>query len=88
MGVLGCGHPISMSVWHSGIIFFAVINSAAISASAANVITVLIICAIVNTDPLSFGFGSFSERKILAPALLLDHDSFRNTASACAANII
>ena len=77
-----------MSVWRSGIIFFAVINSAAISASAANAITVLIICEIVNTGPLSFGFGSFYERNICAPALLLARDSFRNTASACAANIV
>ena len=77
-----------MSLWRSGIIFFAVINSAAISASAANAITVLIICAIVNTGPLSFGFGSFYERNICAAALLLARDSFRNTTSACAANII
>ena len=77
-----------MSVWRSGIIFSAVINSAAIYASAADAITVLIICAIVNTGPLSFGLGSFSERNICAPALLLAHDSFRNPASACAANII
>ena len=77
-----------MSVWRSGIIFFDVINSAAISASAADVITVLIICAIVNTGPLSFGFGSFSDSKIFAPDLLLALDSFKNPASACAANII
>ena len=79
-----------MSVWCSGIIFFSVINSAAISASAAaaDAITVLIICAIVNTGPLSFVFGSFPERKICAPALILVRYSFRNPASACAANII
>ena len=77
-----------MSVWRSGVIFFAVINSAAISAYAADAITVLIICAIVNIGPLSFGFGSFSESNICAPALLLARDSFRNPASACVANII
>ena len=49
-----------MSVWRSGIIFFAVINSDAISASAADVINVLIILEIVKTRPLSFGLGSFS----------------------------
>ena len=49
-----------MSVWRSGIIFFAVINSADISASVADAITVLIICAVVNAGSLSFGFGSFS----------------------------
>ena len=46
-----------MSVLRNGIIIFAVIKSAAISASAADAITVFIICAIVNIGPLSFGFG-------------------------------
>ena len=77
-----------MGVWCSGIIFFAVINIAAISASTADAMTILIICAIVNTGPLSFGFGSFSESNICAPALLLACYSLRNPASACAANII
>ena len=70
IGNLGCGQPISMSVLRSGIIFLDVMYSAAISASAADAITYLMIFAIVNTGPLSFGFGSFSERKIWAPALL------------------
>ena len=77
-----------MSVLSSGIIFFAVIYSAAIYASAADAITVLNICAIVKTVPLSFGLGSFSERNICAPALLLTLDLLRNSASACAANIV
>ena len=72
-----------MSVWCSGIIFFAVINSAAISASAADTMTVLIIFAIVKTGPLSFGLCSFSERSICAPALLLDIDSLINPTSTC-----
>ena len=42
MGVWGCVHPISMSVLRNGIIFFAVINSTAIYASAADAITVLL----------------------------------------------
>ena len=63
-----------MSVWRSGIIFFALINSTAISATAADAITVLIICAIVKTGPLSFGLGSFSERNICAPDLILALD--------------
>ena len=62
--------------------------NAAISASAADAITVLMICAIVKTGPLSFGFGSFSESNICAPARLLDFDSLRNPAYVCAANII
>ena len=77
-----------MSVWRNGIIFFAVINSADIYASAADAINVFIICAIVNIGPLSFGFGSFSDRNICAPAMFLSLDSSRNPASVCAANII
>ena len=57
IGIWGYGRHISMSVWRSGIIFFDVNNSAAISASAADAITVLIICAIVKKGPLSFGLG-------------------------------
>ena len=64
-----------MSVLRNGIIFFAVIKSAAIYASAAGAITVFIICAIVNIGPLRFGFGSFYDRKMCAPALLLALDS-------------
>ena len=54
MGVCGCGNPISMSVLRNGIIFFAVIKSAAISAFTADTITVFIIFEIVNIGPLSF----------------------------------
>ena len=88
IGDLGYGQPISTSVFYSGIIFLAVLYSGDISASADEAITYLMICAIVNTGPLSFGFGSFSERKIWAPALLQDFDSLRNPASACASNIM
>ena len=48
--------------------------SAVISDSAADAIIFLMICAIVKTGPLSFGFRSFSERNICAPALLLALD--------------
>ena len=47
-----------MSVLRSGIIFLAVMYSAAISDSAEDVIIVLMICEIVRTGPLSFGLGS------------------------------
>ena len=77
-----------MSVLCSGFIVFSVIYSAAISASAAVAITVLIIYAIIKTVPLSFSLGSFSERNICAPDLLLDIISLRKPASACATNII
>ena len=83
-----CGQPISISVLCSGIIFLAVMYSAAISASAADAITFLMISAIVNTRPLSFGLGSFSERTICAPAQLKAFDLLRKSVSACAANII
>ena len=88
IGVQGCGQPISMGVLHSGIIFLAMLYSADVSASAADVITVLMIYAIVNTGSLSFCLGSFSERNICAPDRLLAFDLLRNPASACAANII
>ena len=57
---LVCGQPIPMSVLYISIIFLAVMYSTAISASAADAITDLMICAIVNTAPFSLGFGSFS----------------------------
>ena len=88
MDVRGCGHPISLSVLSNVIIFFSVIKRAAISTYAADAITVFIICAIVNIGPLSFGFGSFSDRKMCAPALLIALDPFKNPASACDAKII
>ena len=56
MGVLSCGHTISINVLRSGIIFLDVMYNAAILASAADAITVLMICAFFKTDPLSFGF--------------------------------
>ena len=59
IGDWGCGQPISMSVLRSGIIFLDVMYSAAVSASAVYAITVLMICAIVNTGTLRFGLGSF-----------------------------
>ena len=77
-----------MSELHSGIIFFAVMYSAAISDSAADAITDLMICAIVHMGTLSLGFGYFSERNIWAPALLRALGFLRNLASACAANIM
>ena len=48
-----------MSVLRSGIIFLAVIYSAAISASPAYAITVLMISEIVKTGPLILVWGHF-----------------------------
>ena len=50
---------------------FSVMYIASIPVSADDAITVLIICSIHKTGPLSFGLGSFSEMNICAPALLL-----------------
>ena len=36
MGVLGCGHPISMSACHSGTIYLEMVNRPASSASGAD----------------------------------------------------
>ena len=77
-----------MSVLRSGIIFLDVMYSADISVSAADAITFLMICAIVNTGTLSFGLGSFYERNICAYARLQAFYLLRKPASACAANIV
>ena len=88
IGDLVCVQPILISVLRSGIIFLDVMYSFFISASADESITALMSCAIVNMGPLIFGLGSFSERKIWAPALLQSFYLLGNTASPCAANII
>ena len=88
IGKLGFSQPISMRVLRSGIIFLDVMYTAAISDSAYDAMKDLMICSIVNTRPLIFGFGSFSKRNIWPPTLLQALDSLRNPASACAANII
>ena len=77
-----------MSVFCISIIFLFVIYSADVSVSASEAITDLMICEIFNTGPLIFGFGSFSDGKIWAYALLRDLGSLGNTASTCAANIM
>ena len=77
-----------MNVLRSGIILLAVMYSAAISSSASDAITVLMIYASVKTGPLGFDLRYFSERNICAPARLISFDSLRNLVSACAANII
>ena len=52
IGVLGFGHPISMRVWRIGTISLAVMNNLASSASAAEDMTYLTICAMVRIGPL------------------------------------
>jgi len=88
IGNFGCGQPISSRVLRSGTISWAVVNSAANSASAADAITVLITCVIDDTGPLVLGIGSFSETKICNQTQLLDFDSLRKLALECAARVM
>ena len=61
-GVGCCGQPISIIVWLNPTHLRALINKEANSASAADDITNLIICAIVSTAPLKVGIETFYER--------------------------
>ena len=61
MGDLGCGHPISVRDWRSGTMALAQMKRPAISASAAEDMTFLMICATVRTGPLYVGAGTFSD---------------------------
>ena len=64
-----------------GLVTFAVSYRAPISASAADDITNLMIFATVRTGPFHFGSGSFSDKKMWAPARLRPFDSLLNPAS-------
>ena len=61
MGDLGCGHPISVRDWRSGTMVLAQMKRPASSASAAEDMTFLMICATVRTGPLYVGAGNFSD---------------------------
>ena len=66
MGVLGCGWPIFTSVICCGTASRALMNIAPISASVADVITILIICAMFNTAPFFAGtVASFDKKNAL-----------------------
>ncbi len=64
-----------------GIISLAVTKRAASSDSVADAITNLMIWAIERTAPLNRRNGSFSERKMCAPARLRELVLLRNLAS-------
>jgi hypothetical protein len=64
-----------------GIISLSVTIRAASLDLAADVITNLMIWAIERTAPLNHGNGSFSERKMCAPAQLQELVLLRNPAS-------
>ena len=70
MGVLGCGHPISMSDWRSGTIYLAMVNRPVSSALEEDEMTFLMIFAIVRTGPLWRGIGTSSEIMMWAPVRL------------------
>ena len=84
MGDLGCGHPISVRDWCSGTIALAQMKRSAISASAAEDMKFLMICATVRTGPLYVGTGTFSESIMCAPERLRALVTLRYAASECA----
>ena len=52
MGVLGCGHPISMRVCRSGTIYLVIVKRPASLALKADDMKFLTICAMVSTGSL------------------------------------
>jgi hypothetical protein len=68
IGIFGWGHPIEIRGCLWGIISLAITKRAASSDSTANAITNLMIWVIERTAPLKCRNGSFSERKMCAPA--------------------
>ena len=71
VGVLGCRCPISDSVVFCGTASLALIYIAPISASVADVITILMIWAMFKTAPLLAGIAALLDMKKCPPALLL-----------------
>ena len=81
IGVRGCGCPISSSVLRAGTASRPLMNIAPISASAADVITALIIWAMFSTAPLFAGFSESLDIKKCPPARLRAFGSLRYDAS-------
>ena len=77
--------PISSTVVRAGIACRELIYIAPISASAADVIMFLIICAMVKTARFCSGFAALFDMKKCQPALLLSFGLVRYDASLCAA---
>ena len=86
MGDLVCGHPIYVRDWLSGTIALAQMKRPARSASAAEDMTFLIICAMVRTGPLYVVSGTSSESITCAPARLRALVTLRYAASECSAS--
>ena len=77
VGVGGCLWPIYSTVVCADIACRELMHSALISASATEVITFLMICAMVKTAPLFAEFAALFDMKKCPPALLLTLDSVR-----------
>ena len=74
IGVGGCLWPISSTVVRAGIYCRGLIYIAPIYASAAEVITFLMICRIVKTAPLFAGFSALFDMKNFLPDMLFAVD--------------
>ncbi len=72
-----CGWPNSLSVVHMEMAGFALMNSAASSASAADDITDFITCEMLRTAPLLIGILSSPAMNMWLPARLLTFGSDR-----------
>ena len=81
MGDRDCGHLISLSVCRSGTIALSVMKSPDNSASEAEDMTTLIICARYRIVPLSRGIESLSEQNMYDPTWLRVRVSLRYAAS-------
>ena len=77
IGIGGCLCPIYSTVFLDGMAWRELTKSAPISASAAEVITFLMIWAMLSTAPLFGGFSEWSDRKKCPPARLLAFGSER-----------
>ncbi len=81
MGVCGCGCPNSSNVRRIDTAVLALMNSVPSSASAADDITVLIICEMFNTAPLLMGISSMPAIDMWPPAWLRAFGSDKYDAS-------
>ena len=79
-GLVGCFHPISVRVLQSGTISLAVRNEHVISASAADETKYVMIWAMVRTGPFQHRMELSSDKKMWAPAWLLDFVLFTKLA--------
>ena len=72
----------------TGTIYFSVKNKAPNSVSDAEDSTYFIIYVMVKIGPFQREIGSFSDRKIWAPDMIIDFVSLLNPESECAVRII